>query len=188
MSRRKGAPWKHRPHHRAFARLSAAGRQRAIDGFRRNEATTAIAAAIAEEHGEAIAVSSLNRFREWWNATERPVLEAAAKAEELVRALKDNPTPEIESVIRQLLQAQRLTAMAEDQRPDPWDLGRLDIAERKLRLQERALALRERELERRVTAAGKKIEKALEGKNLDPDTLRKIRTEVYGLAPERKSA
>lgn len=181
MSRRRGTPWKHRPHHRAFARLGAAARQRALEGFRRGEPTTAIAAALAGEHGERIPVSSLNRYREWWSATERPVLEASEKVEELLRTFQAHPTPELESVIRQLLMAQRLAAMTEDRAPDPVKLGVLDLEERKLRLQERALALRERTLEQKVARTAKAVEGELKRARLDPETIGRIRSEIYGL-------
>lgn len=181
MSRRKGAPWLHRPHHRGFYRLSAAARQRAVEGFRANEATTAVAAAIRETFREPIAVASLNRYREWWETTERPVIEAAEKTEELLRAFKEHPTPEIEAVIQKLLQAQRLAAMTEDKRPNPVELGWLDVEDRKLRLKERELQLRERTLERKVTQAAGKVEKELKRAKLDPETVRRIKEEIYGI-------
>ncbi len=179
--RRRGDGWKHRPHHRAFTRLPASARQRAITGFRFGEPTTAIVEVLARDHGATIAVSSLNRYREWWETTERPALEAADKAQELMVAFKEHPT-ELEPVIRQLLQAQRLAAMTEDRAPDPTALGRLDLEERRLRLQERELALRERALEERVKAAGDNVEQELKRANLDAATIAKIRQEVYGLA------
>lgn len=187
MTRRKGAPWKHRPHHRAFYALPAPARQRAIDGFRGNEPTTGIVAAIATAHEATIPVSSLNRFREWWETTERPVLEAGEKAEELLRAFRDHPTPALEGVIRQLLMAQRLTAMTEDRKPDPVKLGHLDLEERRWRIEERKVALRERELERKVAKATENVERLVKKKGLDEATIEAIRTEMYGLAP-RKSA
>jgi hypothetical protein len=179
--RRKGDAWQHRPFHRAFSGLPAPARQRAIAGFRAGEATTGIVAALAAEHGATIAVSSLNRYREWWSTTERPVVEAAQKAEELLQQFRDHPTDELESVIRQLLKAQRLTAMTEDRKLDPMRLGILDVEERKLRLEEKKLALRERELERRVNAAAKKVEGELKRAKLDPATIDRIKREVYGL-------
>ena len=182
MSRRKGAPWKHRPHHRAFARLSVAARQDAIAGFRGAVPTTKIAEAVQKRHGETIAVASLNRYREWWEQAERPVLEAAEKTEELLRAFKEHPSEGIEHAIRQLLQAQRLAAMSEDRRPDPFDLGRLDLADRKLRLKERELALRERALEQKVTRAAGKVERELKRTNVPAETIARIKQEVYGLA------
>lgn len=183
MSRRKGQPWKHRPHHRAFARLSAGARRAAVDGFRANRATTAIAEAVTKEFSETIPVASLNRYREWWATAERPALEAADKTQELLAAFKDHPTPDLEQVIRQLLMAQRLTAMSEDQRPDPVKLGFLDLEERKLRLQERAVALREKELERRVAKTAGAVEKALKKTGaIAPETIAQIKREVYGLA------
>jgi hypothetical protein len=181
MSRRKGAPWKHRPHHRAFYRLSAAARQRAVEGFRANDATTAIVAALAATFEETIPTASLNRYREWWDTTQRPQIEAAERTEELVRAFKDHPTPEIEAVIRQLLQAQRLNAMTEDKRPNPVELGWLDVEDRKLRLKEREVALRERTLERKVGQAAGKVEKELKRAKLDPETVRRIKEEIYGI-------
>lgn len=182
MSRRKGDAWKHRPHHRAFARLSSAARQLAIEGFRANVPTTAIAEAIGKQHGQTIPVSSLNRYREWWDTAERPVVEASAKVEELLQAFREHPSAELESVIRQLLMAQRLTAMAEDKHPYPIELGHLDVKERRLRLQERAIALRERELERRVKAAAGTIEGELKKAGTVPaDTIARIKQEVYGI-------
>jgi hypothetical protein len=188
MSRRKGDAWKHRPHYRAFYRLSDGARQRALAGFRQNESTTGIVAAIGKDFGERIPVASLNRYREWWAATERPVLEASDKVDELLRAFKGKETPEIEQVIRQLLMAQRLTAMTEDRTPDPNELGWLDLGERKLRLEEQKLALRERELERKVASVAGKAERTLKKKGLDEATIETIRTEIYGLAPRKPSA
>lgn len=182
MSRRKGDAWRHRPHYRAFYRLSAPARQRVVDGFRRNEPTTAIVLELQTQHGETIPISSLNRYREWWNTAERPVLEASAKVEELLAAFRDHPSTELESIIRQLLMAQRLTAMAEDKHPDPIELGHLDVKERRLRLQERAIALRERELERRVKAAAGTIEGELKKTGtVPPETIARIKQEVYGI-------
>lgn len=77
--RRTGQPWKHRPHHRAFYRLSPAARQRAVEGFRANQTTTAIAAAMKAEHGETIPVASLNRYREWWETTAADASKARAQ-------------------------------------------------------------------------------------------------------------
>jgi hypothetical protein len=166
-----------------FARLSVAARQRAVTGFRLAEPTTAIAEAIQRDHGEKIPVSSLNRYREWWMATDRPVLEAAEKTEELLRAFREHPTADLEQLIRQLLMAQRLTAMAEDKAPDPIELGHLDIKERRLRLKERELALRERQLEQKVNKAADAVEGELKKKrDLDPETIRRIKQEVYGIA------
>jgi hypothetical protein len=183
MSRKKGDAWKHRPHHRAFARLSAGARDRVLAGFRAGEPTTSIVVAVSKEHLEKVPVSSLNRYREWWAATERPIVEAAEKTEELLRAFKEHPNADLEQVIRQLLMAQRLTAMTDDKRPDPMKLGLLDLEERRLRLKEREVAVRERELERRVSKAAGKVEKELRRQNLDPATIARIKQEVYGLAP-----
>ncbi len=188
MSRRKGAPWKIRPHHRAFSRLPAAARQQAVDGFRANLPTTAIAEAVQKDHGATIAVSSLNRYREWWESTERPVVQAAEKVEELLAAFKDRPTPALEQVIRQLLMAQRLTAMTEDRTPDPIKLGALHIEERRLELEARKLDLRERELERKVSKVADKVGRELKKAKLDDDTIDRIRTDVYGLAPRKPAA
>ncbi len=185
MSRRRGDAWKHRPFHRAFARLSAAARAEVIAGFRTNAPTTRIVELVEKTHGEQIPISSLNRYREWWNTTERPVLEAAMKAEELLKAFREHPTAELESLISQLLQAQRLAAMAEDKAPDPIELGHLDVKERRLRLQERALALRERELETRVKRTAGKVGEKLKRAQVDEATIETIRTEIYGLAPRK---
>lgn len=183
MSRRKGQPWKTRPHHRAFHKLSAPARRRAVDGFRANESTTAIAAAIAKDFGETIPVSSLNRYREWWDSAERPVFEAAEKTEELLAAFKARPNGDLEHVIRELLMAQRLTAMTEDRKPDPVKLGLLDIEERRLKLKEREVALREKALERKAEKAAGAVERELKRANahVAPETMARIRQEIYGI-------
>jgi hypothetical protein len=69
--RRRGAPWKHRPVYRAFLRLSPKARELAHCRFAEHDSTTAIARAIAADLGERIAVSSLNRYREWWDVSRR---------------------------------------------------------------------------------------------------------------------
>jgi hypothetical protein len=186
--RRKGAPWKHRPHHRAFLALAPAARELAINAFRANETNAAIVDALLAQHGATIAESSLNRYREWWNATEKPALEAAERADELMRSFKEHPTPELERLIQQLLQAQRLTAMTEDKQLDPVKLGQLHLEERRLQLDERRVRVREQQLELKVRELAGRVEKKLRdaqasGRRLDDQTIESIRTDVYGLAP-----
>lgn len=191
--RRKGDGWKHRPHHRAFRALSRAAQQLAIDGFRAQETNAAIIDALLAQHGATIAESSLNRFRQWWEATELPALKAEEYAEGLVKSFADRPTPELRHAITQLLQAQRLTAMTEDARPDPVKLGLLDIEERRVALEERKIAVRERELQLKVDKVARDVEQTLRdsqtsGRALDDETIEKIRTEVYGLSPRKPVA
>lgn len=192
--RRKGSPWKHRPHHRAFYAMPKAAQDFAITGFRANETNAAIVDALLAQHGVPIAESSLNRYREWWAATEKPALEAAERADELLRSFKEHPTHELERLISQLLQAQRLTAMTEDTKRDPIKLGLLDLEERKLKLEERRVSVREKALELKVQEVARTVERTLRdqqatGRQLDDTTIDKIRTEVYGLAPvQRRSA
>lgn len=66
---RVGRPWKARPHHRAFHRLSDQARLRVHAGFQAGESTVALAATLASTFKETIAVSSLNRYRDYWEAT-----------------------------------------------------------------------------------------------------------------------
>jgi hypothetical protein len=140
QQRRKGDAWKHRPHHKAFYALSAAARQRALDGFRANEATTAIAAAIEKTRGETIPVGSLNRYREWWERTERPVIESWERAQALLRAFKDHPTPELESLLADFIQVVQLNALEEASKTAaPMDLAWLTVKAEKNKLERQKL-------------------------------------------------
>jgi hypothetical protein len=185
--RRKGSPWRHRPHHRAFYALSKAAQTLAVTGFRANETNAAIIDGLLAQHSATIAESSLNRYREWWEQTERPFLEASERADELVRSLTQHPTEDLERLIKQLLTAQRLTAMTEDKKPDPVKLGMLDIEERRLALEGRKVALRERELERRVAAAAGKVEGVLKKRGALDDEAKDAIRAIYGLAPKPAS-
>lgn len=64
---RAQAGWKHRPHHRAFRSLPEPAQERAVAGFAAGESTTAIARALTTS-GASIPISSLNRYRQWWEA------------------------------------------------------------------------------------------------------------------------
>ncbi|MDZ4373074.1 MAG: hypothetical protein U1C74_16845, partial [Phenylobacterium sp.] len=82
-------------------------------GFRQGMTLAAIADKVRADTGETIPVSSLQRYRDYWHATERHVVEAHEKAQELLQAFKDRPTAELQKVLQDTVEAITLNQLVE---------------------------------------------------------------------------
>lgn len=160
---------------------------------------------IKEKTSEKIDDNAIYRYREYWLDVERPFIEARKEADGMLAALRANPTEDLEELVKQRLMVAQVLAAKRLEESDPLELGYLAQGEKRIDVQrERNRIMRERTandkekialLERTVdlkeaalkTAqekaenAAKAIEEMGKKKGLDPETLKKIREEVYGI-------
>lgn len=148
-----------------------------------------IIAKITEQTGETVSDSLLSRARQQWSA--RKALEASKtqEVETLVRVLKGEPGLNLDDTLMVLLKkkiAERL-ADAEATFADTNLLELCYLLVRAVRagqsgasltLQRERLAL----LSQRVATVADKVEQIAKAKDLDDDTLKTIREEIYGLS------
>ncbi len=145
---------------------------------------------VREATGKRLTKSALSRYHAVWSDA-RTQLELARKdADAIASMLKEHPNTDFtESAMAMLLGklVRRFANAAEAFESVPLDklshllvkVVRANQATEVLRIQGERLAL----LTQRVKATVEKVDETLKSKNLDADTLRKIREEIYGLAP-----
>lgn len=192
----------------AIARLSRAAREIMQAAFLEGpgaRSVKSIVDEIAAQTGERVDDNAVYRYQDYWLTCERPFIEARKEADGMMAALKENPTADVEELVKQrLIVAQMLTAKRFDE-SDPVELGYLAQGEKRIEVQrernqilktrtandrekiallERTVKLKEAAIEaakQKAEGAAKSIEALGKRKGLDAETLKKIREEVYGI-------
>lgn len=192
----------------AIARLSRAAREIMQAAFLEGPGARSVKSIVDDikaKTGEKVDDNAVYRYQDYWLTCERPFIEARKEADGMMAALRENPTADVEELVKQrLVVAQMLTAKRFDE-SDPVELGYLMAAEKRIDVQkernailkertkhekekigllERTVALREEQLTRakqKADGAAKSIEAIGKRKGLDAETLKKIREEVYGI-------
>ncbi len=154
-----------------------------------------IAAAVQQQTGQTISQSALSRYRAHW--AQRKGLEAAkeAEVEALLRALAGGSAVQLDEAARGLLKKKLVQHLADAETTfdgaDIIETGNLLV--RALRLEQLQLQVQtQRErlelLKAKVAATADKVEAIGKAKGLDPETLRQIREDIYGLVEAPKAA
>jgi hypothetical protein len=159
-------------------------------GFLADRTLDQIVTAVHEATGERIPRSTLANYRKWWRSEKRAALEAQAYVKELMAALRNHPTPEVNAVIEQKLQQLYLLKTRDLEGQDPLAVADLALKQQKLALDRQQIELqreRVRLLEQRVKAmeeAAGRARKAVERaeKTLGPEAVKEIKERVYGIA------
>lgn len=140
-------PKRGRRSHFRVGRLSADAQRIVRQGFIQDRTLDAIIAEIREATGEVIARSSLGRYRRHWHATERLIVQAHEKAEELMRAYREYANDDLAKVLEDTIAALTVNALLDAKQLDPMELLSLWLE------RERASSARLVEIERRRAAA-----------------------------------
>lgn len=158
-------------------------------GFEAGDPYEAICARVEADTGEHIARGSLARYWRFWRA-EQKGREARVAAQKLVRDYTANPE-EMGKLIEGLLTSELYASFAEAETKDIYlpdllkggaALVKAQISRRALAIEEQKLDLARRRFEGALAAVADKARAA--GKTLDPDVMRMIREEIYGLGPD----
>jgi hypothetical protein len=145
---------------------------------------------VREATGQTITKSSLSRYHSTWADAQRQIELARKDADVITAMLKEHPDMNFtDSAMAMLLgKLVRRFAHAQDSfETVPLDklshllvkIARAQQATEVLRIQGERLAL----LQQKVQATANKVEEIVKPKNLDAETLKRIREEIYGLAP-----
>lgn len=192
----------------AIARLSRAAREIMEQAFLEGpgiRSVQSIVDQVKEQTAEKVDDNAVYRYREYWASEERPFIEARREADAMFTALKQNPTADLEELVKQRLTVAQVLAAKRLEESDPLELGYLAQGEKRIEIErernkimrertendkekiallERTVQVREKQIEqaqqKAETAAGK-IEEMGRKKGLDAETLKKIREEVYGI-------
>lgn len=146
---------------------------------------------VKEATGKRITKSALSRYRATWADAQHQMELARKDAEAVTGMLKEHPDMNFtESAMAMLLGklVRRFAHATDSFETVPLDklshllvkVARAQQYTEVLRIQGERLAL----LQQRVQATADKVDEIGKAKNLDPDTLKKIREEIYGLAPQ----
>lgn len=192
----------------AIARLSRASREIMERAFLEGpgvRSVQSIVDQVKEKTGEKIDDNAIYRYREYWFSEERPFIEARREADGMLAALKDNPGADLEELVKQRLTVAQVLSAKRLEESDPLELGYLAQGEKRIDIErERNRILKERMendkekivlLERQVKmkeaalaaarekaeAADKKIEAMGRRKKIDPESMRVIKEEIYGI-------
>lgn len=145
---------------------------------------------VREATGKSLTKSSLSRYHSTWADAQKQIELARKDADVITAMLKEHPDMNFtDSAMAMLLgKLVRRFAHAQDSfETVPLDklshllvkVARAQQATEVLRIQGERLAL----LQQRVQATAQKVEELVKPKNLDAETLKRIREEIYGLAP-----
>src|SRR3990172_4512994 len=88
----------------AIARLSRAAREimeRAFIAGPGLRSVKSIQEEILKQTGERVDDNAVYRYRDYWLSEERPFIEARSQADAMLGALKENPTADLEELVRQ---------------------------------------------------------------------------------------
>jgi len=140
--------------------------------------------------GKRLTKSALSRYRVTWADAQHQMELAKKDAEAITTMLKQSPDMNFtESAMAMLLGklVRRFAHAQESFENVPLDklshllvkVSRAQQATEVLRMQGERLAL----LQQKVAATVEKVDQIGKSRNLDPETLKKIREEIYGLAP-----
>lgn len=146
--------------------------------------------AVEQATGKTIGKSSLSRYRMRWEEERYREETIAKEVDAMMQLLKSepdvDPTDGAMLLIKRKLVSRLAQADANFDNTDALDLAhvlirmkRLEQMSGQLKVQEERLTL----LQQKVAAAADKVDEIGKAKNLDPDTLKRIREEIYGLAP-----
>lgn len=146
--------------------------------------------AVKDATGQEISKSSLSRYRQGWQEERYREDSIRKEIEAMMQLLQAKPGVDLTDGAIALLLQKIISRLAEADanfdRADALDLAhllvrmkRLDQMGGQLKVQEERLTL----LKQKVAATADKIDEIGKAKNLDPETLKKIREEIYGLAP-----
>ncbi len=127
-----------------------------------------------------IAPETLRRYRNWWDANERPLVMAMESATEMMAAMEGKDGEAVRAMITQLLAANALNAAKDLEGADPADVMGLHILNQrvendraKIELQGRKLALQE---------AANKVDEAGKAEGLNAETIEKFKNAILGVA------
>ncbi len=175
-----------RRRHFSAERLSAAVRDLVHAGFAAGTPYDAIVAEVAAA-GEKVSRGALSRYWRFWRAQQKAE-EARLAARRLVKELKPQGDEDLTRAVEGLLASEIYAGLASAETKDLYlpdllkggaALVKANVSRRQLALDQDKLALARRKFEQALDRAGDKAKAA--GKTLDPDILRMIREEVYGL-------
>lgn len=149
-----------------------------------------IIAQVKETTGKTITKSALSRYHAGWRDAQSQIEMARKDAEAVTAMLKEHPDMNFtESAMAMLLGklVRRFANAADSFETVPLDklshllvkVARAQQATDALRIQSERLAL----LQQRVQQTAAKVEEIVKPKHLDAETLKRIREEIYGLAP-----
>jgi hypothetical protein len=192
----------------AIARLSRTAREIVERAFLEGpgvRSVKSICQEVREKTGEIVDDNAIYRYQNYWFTVERPFVEARREADGMLAALKQNPTADVEEIVKQRLTIAQLLAAKRFDQSDPIALGylaqgekrlelnrarlaiekqKLDIERQKVVALERQVAIKERQMEEmreKAAAAENRVEEMARKKKLDPETLRVIKEEIYGI-------
>jgi len=179
------------PKARAHSKIRKLGIEELVDNLLLSNATyKEIIEKVKDATGETIGKSSLSRYQMQWQE-ERYREETISKEIDAMMALLQgkpdvDPTDGAMLLVKRKLVSRLAQAEANFDNTDALDLAHVLIRMKRLEQMSGQLKVQEERLEllkQKVAAAAEKVEALGKAKNLDADTLRKIREEIYGLAP-----
>lgn len=157
----------------AIARLSRAAREIMERAFLQGpgvRSVKSIIEEISEKTREKIDDNAVYRYRDYWLSEERPFIEARRQADAMLGALKENPTADLEELVRQRLTVAQVLTAKQLEGADPVELGYLAQGEKRVELEreklgvqkERLGVMRERlkQLERALQLKAQELEQA----------------------------
>lgn len=149
-----------------------------------------IVAEVLRQTGRRVTRSAISRGKLRWESAAQQMEALRREAQVLEQVAKDNPA-DLSGATTALFQTkifERLKNVHEAfDDADILELGNLQVKITRTRLMQEALKIQQDRLNllrEKVQTAAEKIDAIGRAKSLDEETLKKIREEVYGLAPE----
>ncbi|MDT7040859.1 phage protein Gp27 family protein [Candidatus Nitronereus thalassa] len=176
--------------------IEALGVKELVENLLEANATYAeIQQTVFEQTAQKISLAAISRFRAKWSGAQERLARAGAEAQALVAVLTEHPSADLVDAGMGLLLGKLVKKFSDAEesfdKADLVELGfllnrtaRTDHLGKALKLQEERLAL----LKKKVEDVADKVMDTVKGKGIDPETLKKIREEIYGLVPEAEEA
>lgn len=176
---------------KAINRIQKLGVEELVDNLLlANAAYKDITEAVEKATGQTIGKSAISRYRMRWEEERFREETIGKEVDAMMKLLKSepdiDPTDGAMLLIKRKLVSRLAQAEANFDNTDALDLAhvlirmkRLEQMGGQLKVQEERLVL----LQQKVKTAAENVEQLGKAKNLDPDTLKRIREEIYGLAP-----
>ncbi len=149
-----------------------------------------IADAVQKTTGMRLSDSALSRYRHRWSSAKASIEETSHQVKVLTEALKANPDLNFEdagmAILLNKLVEELASAKKTFQGASLLQLGHLLLKAHRTKQSAGQLDVQRERLEllkERVHTAAEKVEEVGKAKGLDPETLKKIREEIYGIAP-----
>lgn len=150
---------------------------------------------VFEQTSHRISIAALSRFRTKWSGAQERLARAGAEAQALVNVLTEHPSADLVDAGMGLLLGKLVKKFSDTEesfdKADLVELGfllnrtaRTDQLGKALKLQEERLAL----LKQKVADVADNVVEKVKSKGMDPETLRTIREEIYGLVAEEQTA